>query len=100
VRPSPTEFVLSGRLAHIGAVQHAIRERLGPVGPTCLLEGFAAVAKEGAQGAALIADGLAGGRHRALVELLGIRAARGTTLDHLYFITPARARERLGGGRA
>ncbi len=100
--PSPKEFVLSGRLAHVEPVQHAIRERLGPVGPTCLLEGFAAVAKEGAQGAALIADGLAGGRHRALVELLGIRAARGTALDHLYFITPARARERLGmgGGRA
>ncbi len=100
--PSPKEFVLSGRLAHLEPVQHAIRERLGPVGPTCLLEGFAAVAKEGAQGAALIADGLAGGRHRALVELLGIRAARGTALDHLYFITPARARARLGvgGGRA
>src|SRR6266545_5496341 len=96
--PSPKEFVLSGRLAHVEPVQHAIRERLGPVGPTCLLEGFAAVAKEGAQGAALIADGLAGGRHRALVELLGIRAARGTALDHLYFITPARARERLGVG--
>jgi predicted butyrate kinase (DUF1464 family) len=96
VLPSPKAFVLSGRLAHLEAVQHAIRRRLDPVGPTYLLEGFAAVAKEGAQGAALIADGLAGGTHRALVESLGIRAARGTTLDHLYFITPARARQRLG----
>jgi len=96
--PSRTEFVLSGRLARVEAVQHAIGERLGPVGPTRLLGGFAAVAKKGAQGAALLADGLAGGTHRALVERLGIRAARGTTLDHLYFITPARARERLGGG--
>jgi predicted butyrate kinase (DUF1464 family) len=96
VRPSPTEFVLSGRLAHVAAVQDAIGQRLGPLRPTRRLEGFAAIAKEGAQGAALIADGLAGGKHRALVESLGIRAARGTTLDHLYFITPARARERLG----
>jgi predicted butyrate kinase (DUF1464 family) len=100
VLASPKEFVLSGRLAHIESVQQEIRRRLEPVGPARLLEGFAAVAKEGAQGAALIADGLAGGKHRALVESLGIRAARGTTLDHLYFITPARARERLGAVRA
>jgi len=100
VLPLPTEFVLSGRLAHVEAVEHAIRRRLDRVAPTFLLEGFAAVAKEGAQGAALIADGLAGGKHRPLVELLGIRAARGTALDHLYFITAARARARLGGVRA
>jgi len=92
---APKEFVLSGRLAHVEAMQQEIRRRLEPVGQTRLLEGFAAVAKEGAQGAALIADGLAGGRHRALVELLGIRAARGTALDYLYFVTPARARARL-----
>lgn len=100
VLQSPKAFVLSGRLAQVEAVQHAIRRRLAPIGPTFLFEGFAAVAKEGAQGAALIADGLAGGRHQALVESLGIRAAEGTALDHLYFITPARARARLAGGRA
>ena len=96
--PSPTEFVLSGRLAQVGAVQHAMRQRLGPLGPTRVLEGegFAHVAKTGAQGAALIADGLAGGAHRALVETMGIRDARGTALDHLYVISRQQARRRLG----
>jgi predicted butyrate kinase (DUF1464 family) len=96
--PAPEEFVLSGRLARVEAVQHAIRERLGRLAPTRVLEGFARVAKEGAQGAALVADGLAGGRHRALVETLGIRAARGTALDHLYVLPRQAARRRLGLG--
>src|SRR2546422_131682 len=96
--PSPQEFVLSGRLAHVEVVQHAIRERLAPFAPTHLLQGFARVAKEGAQGAALVADGLAGGRHRQLVETMAIRAARGTVLDHLYVVPRDAARRRLGLG--
>jgi hypothetical protein len=31
-----------------------------------------------------------------LVDRLGIREAAGTALDHLYVITPAAARARLG----
>jgi len=61
-----------------------------------VLDGFAAEAKEGAQGAALIADGLCGGAHRELVATLGIREARGTVLDHLYVISRDQARRRLG----
>ena len=94
--PSPKEFVLSGRLAHIEPVSHAIRQRLGLYAPTRLLEGFAHTAKEGAQGAALIADGLAGGSSRDLVELLAIREASGSVLDHLYVVPRAQARRRLG----
>src|SRR5437763_410595 len=66
------------------------------VAPTRLLEGFAHTAKEGAQGAALIADGLAGGVNRELVERLAIREARGTVLDHLYVVPREQARRRLG----
>jgi predicted butyrate kinase (DUF1464 family) len=61
-----------------------------------VLQGFAQVAKQGAQGAALIADGLAGGAHQALVDRLRVREATGTVLDHLYVITPDHARRRLG----
>src|SRR5438128_362639 len=96
--PSPREFVLSGRLAQVEVVQQAIRQRLGVVAPTHSLDGFAHVAKQGAQGAALVADGLAGGRHRALVEAMAIRAARGTALDHLYVVPREAARRRLGLG--
>jgi predicted butyrate kinase (DUF1464 family) len=94
--PGPPEFVLSGRLAQVPVVAHALRERLSPFGPTRSLAGFARVAKAGAQGAALIADGLAGGQHQALVARLGIRDARGTALDHLYVISRHQARQRLG----
>jgi predicted butyrate kinase (DUF1464 family) len=60
------------------------------------LRGFGRVAKQGAQGAALIADGLAGGMHRDLVETLRLREAGGTVLDYLRVITPQDARSRLG----
>src|SRR5439155_388425 len=59
--PAPKEFVLSGRLARVEPLARAIRERLEAFAPTRLLEGFTQTVKEGAQGAALIADGLAGG---------------------------------------
>jgi predicted butyrate kinase (DUF1464 family) len=61
-----------------------------------VLDGIASVAKEGAQGAALLADGLEGGTHRLLVETLGIREAQGSVIDHLYVVSPAAARRRLG----
>ena len=96
VIPSPKEFVLSGRLARVEPLERAIRERLEAFAPTRLLEGFARTAKAGAQGAALIADGLAGGANRALVERLAIREARGSVLDHLYVVPREQARRRLG----
>jgi len=52
-------------------------------------------AKQGAQGAALIADGLAGGRCAPLVRHLRIREASGSVLDHLHVISPEAARRRL-----
>jgi len=96
VIPSPKEFVLSGRLTRVEALGGAIRERLEAFAPTRLLEGFAHTAKEAAQGAALIADGLAGGANRALVERLAIREAQGSVLDHLYVVPRDHARRRLG----
>lgn len=94
--PAPREIVLSGRLARVPEVRRALDERLGAVAPVRMLEGFASEAKEGAQGAALLADGLAGGSHRDLARVMGIRDARGTVLDHLYVIPRAAARRRLG----
>ena len=85
--PDASEVILSGRIAHadrragraggtVGAVMRGVLVRT--------LRGFAAASKQGAQGAALIADGLAGGASAPLVDALGIREARGTVLDHLY----------------
>ena len=52
--------------------------RLAHVAPVRIAMGLAA-----ARGAALLADGLAGGRYAALVERLGVREASGSALDHL-----------------
>jgi predicted butyrate kinase (DUF1464 family) len=71
---------------------------LAPLATVRRLEGFARVAKTAAQGAAILADGLAGGRWAAVVEGMRIREAAGTVLDHLVVISPAEARRRLGLG--
>jgi predicted butyrate kinase (DUF1464 family) len=60
------------------------------------LKGFCLAAKQGAQGAAMLADGLSGGVHAELVATLGIREARGTVLDYLYVISRDEAEARLG----
>jgi predicted butyrate kinase (DUF1464 family) len=97
--PQAREVMLSGRLAFAAGVRDELASRLaGAIAGASVhvLTGFAQVAKQAAQGAALIADGLAGGRAASLVEVLGIRDATGTVLDHLYVIDPAVARKRLG----
>lgn len=94
--PAPREILLSGRaLAEpgVGEPLHADLERIAPVHR---LQGFARVAKPAAQGAAILADGLAGGTWRQLVDTMRLRSARGTVLDHLVVVTPAAARRRLG----
>jgi len=96
VAPRPHEILLSGRLTHAEGLARELRLRLSPFAPVRRLEGFAASAKEAAQGAALIADGLAGGPNAALVDALGLRDAAGTVLDHLFVIPPDAARRRLG----
>ena len=57
----------------------ALAERLAGVAPVRAAMG----AKNAARGAALLADGLAGGRYAPLVDCLCLREARGGVLDHL-----------------
>jgi predicted butyrate kinase (DUF1464 family) len=73
--PAPREILVTGRNAP--GVLDALGMRLAHVAPVRL------VAKAAAQGAAVLADGLAGGRYAALVDHLGMRDASGTALDHL-----------------
>ncbi len=99
--PHARDVILSGRLARVAGVRDELARRFaGVIADRSLhvLTGFASVAKQAAQGAALLADGLAGGRSAALVDAMGIREACGTVLDHLYVISPAQARVRLGIG--
>ena len=97
--PDVRDIVLSGRAGtHPRVAKELMRglARIAPAVSVRLLDGFASEASRAAQGAALLADGLAGGRSAALVETLGIREAAGTVVDHLYVITPAAALARLG----
>ena len=93
--PRAEEVMVSGRGAADAALLGRLERTLAGVTTVRQLEGFALVAKQGAQGAALIADGLAGGRHSALVKRLRIEEAQGTVLDHLHLISAAAARRRL-----
>ena len=97
-QPDPREILLSGRGLALPGVEALLRDGLAALAPVRRLEGFARVAKAAAQGAAILADGLAGGPWSGLVETMRIRHAAGTALDHLRVISPAEARRRLGPG--
>jgi predicted butyrate kinase (DUF1464 family) len=88
--------ILSGRFAGVPAVRDELIRRLLGRATVHLLSGFAVTAKHAAQGAALVADGLADGPSAPMVDALGIRGARGTLLDHLHVISADAAWARLG----
>jgi predicted butyrate kinase (DUF1464 family) len=94
--PLASEVLVSGRLGGDPAVRERLGDALRDVAPVRALTGYAGSAKQGAQGAALVADGLAGGAHAELVETLRLRHASGSVLDWLHVVTPAEARRRLG----
>ena len=101
--PSALEVVISGRVALFDRVRDELARRLTAVAPRLALHrltGFATRAKQGAQGAALIANGLAGGEDADLVRQLGIERSWGTALDHIVFFPPQLAYDRLGIVRA
>jgi predicted butyrate kinase (DUF1464 family) len=77
------EILLSGRLSRIPGFREPVVTALSRLGPVRCLDVGTKV-KEAARGAALIADGLAEGRYRELVEVMRLREARGTVLDELY----------------
>jgi predicted butyrate kinase (DUF1464 family) len=81
--PAPREILVAGRLAEAPGMLEALVARLGHVAPVRMAAGLGSHMKAAAQGAAVLADGLAGGRYAALVERLGVRDASGSALDHL-----------------
>lgn len=84
--PQPKEILLSGRLTRIKKVYDKLTQRLAKFAPTRRigwLEGAREV-KESAQGYAIVADGLAGGKFAELIEWMDIKKAKGTALDYIY----------------
>lgn len=77
--PEPREFLVTGRLASAPGILDALAERVGGVAPVR----SALAVKSAAKGAALLADGLAGGSYAPLVACLRLGDAHGGVLDHL-----------------
>ncbi|HEX7292691.1 MAG TPA: DUF1464 family protein [Conexibacter sp.] len=77
------EILVTGRLAWAPGVLDELADRLAGVAPVRRAEGWAKDAKAAAQGAAVLADGIAGGRFAPVVESLRLREASGTALEHL-----------------
>jgi predicted butyrate kinase (DUF1464 family) len=79
------EIILSGRLMRIDALRNDVKdlfeERFGL--STVRQRGLGGMAKEAAQGSAIIADGLAGGEFKDLVEHVEIKGSSGSILDYV-----------------
>jgi predicted butyrate kinase (DUF1464 family) len=94
--PAGREMLVSGRLGRVPELVETLRDRLAGILPVRRLDGFTTRVKEAAQGAALIADGLAGGVHRDVVEAMRLRQSRGTVLDHLHLAGTDEIRRHFG----
>lgn len=84
----PREIIITGRLSRVNKLyenlQEALNEKFGlPV--LRPVNRFAKEAKDVAQGAALIANGIQNGRYSDLVKAMKIKETRGTVLDYVYF---------------
>ena len=80
---SPREILISGRLARTERIRRELEKRLAKIAPARRVEGISTEVKEAAQGAAILADGLVGGKYRELVENMKLREAKGTVLDYI-----------------
>jgi predicted butyrate kinase (DUF1464 family) len=82
VSVKPQEIIVSGRISRVSGLFDELKKRIDF--PVRRLEGFSVKnVKEAAQGAALIANGLAGGRYSELIDAMQIREAKGTSLDYI-----------------
>lgn len=91
----PQEILVSGRISRVDGIFDELKRRLDF--PVRKLEGFAVKnVKEAAQGAALIANGLAGGRYSELIDVMQIKEAKGTSLDYILLPEIAALKKEYG----
>ena len=79
----PREILLSGRLSRIPEIADALTARLSRFGKVRVVGRKAGVAKEAAEGAYIIGEGLLGGKYKGIVDSLMLREAGGTMFDHV-----------------
>ena len=79
----PREILLSGRLSRIPEIADALTARLSRFGKVRMVGRKASVAKEAAEGAYIVGEGLLGGKYKGIVDALKLREASGTMFDHV-----------------
>jgi predicted butyrate kinase (DUF1464 family) len=82
----PREVILTGRLSRVKPIFDGLKEELNRKLKVQVRSPrrFTTKAKDVAQGAAIIANGIQGGKYAPLVDTMQIRGAKGTVLDHIY----------------
>jgi len=84
----PKEIILTGRLSRVNSLCKDLEKKLSEKFDVLVrrpVHSFAKKAKDVAQGTTLIANGIAGGKYRELVDVMKIREAKGTVLDYIFF---------------
>jgi predicted butyrate kinase (DUF1464 family) len=79
----PHEILLSGRLTGIPEIIETLTAKLSRFGKVRKVKGRARIAKEAAEGAYIIGEGLTGGKYKGIVDALQLNDARGTMFDHI-----------------
>lgn len=84
----PREIMLTGRLSRIPRLyedlEHTLTKKFN-ISVRRPRHMFAKAAKDVAQGAALIANGIEGGKYSDLVSVMRVKKAKGTVLDYIFF---------------
>ncbi len=89
-------ILLSGRLSRVNEIRTSVLDRIADlnVEPLGLLDG-AKISKEAAQGYALVADGLMGGRYSHIVYMNRLSEAKGTVMDYAVHPRLVEAKKRI-----
>jgi len=79
----PREIMLSGRLSGIPEITETLADKLSQFGVVRKVGRQARVAKEAAEGAYIIGEGLLEGKYKGIVDCLELRGAKGTMFDYV-----------------
>jgi predicted butyrate kinase (DUF1464 family) len=80
----PREILLSGRLSRIPEIAQALEAKLARFGKVRRVGRRAEIAKEAAEGAYIIGEGLLGGKYQGIIDSLELKSARGTMYDYIW----------------
>ncbi|MCX6355873.1 MAG: DUF1464 family protein [Candidatus Aureabacteria bacterium] len=81
--PDAREILLSGRLTRISAICQELTGRLSRFATVRNVAREARIAKEAAEGACLLGEGLLGGRYAGIADCLRVRHSHGTMYDYI-----------------